>query len=149
LVTCSWPRAELTALSYRHARGSAAPDDMVAARLRTCTSNRDRAVVIADALGVDVPLALAAGTDVAAAARMRALVTNPGTTLRDVRETVQRCARRLYRQRNIVLHGGDTQAVALLAALRTAAPLVGVGLDRLTHAYLTAQVEPLDLASRA
>ena len=57
--------------------------------------------------------------------------------------------RRLYRQRNIVLHGGSTQSVALNATLRTAAPLVGAGLDRLTHAYLVDGVLPLALAAKA
>jgi hypothetical protein len=57
--------------------------------------------------------------------------------------------RRLYRQRNIVLHGGSTQPVALTATLRTAAPLVGAGLDRITHSYLVDGLLPLDLAARA
>src|SRR5207302_1003426 len=57
--------------------------------------------------------------------------------------------RRLYRQRNIVVHGGNTAAIALDSALRTAAPLIGAGLDRLVHAQLIKHVEPLDLAARA
>ena len=57
--------------------------------------------------------------------------------------------RRLYRQRNIVVHGGTTAAIALDAALRTAAPLVGAGLDRLVHANLISKIEPLGLAARA
>jgi hypothetical protein len=57
--------------------------------------------------------------------------------------------RRLYRQRNIVLHGGSPQAVALDPTLRTAAPLVGAGLDRIAHAYLADRVLPLTLAAKA
>jgi hypothetical protein len=57
--------------------------------------------------------------------------------------------RRLYRTRNIVLHGGSTQGAALKAALRVAAPLVGAGLDRITHAMLIEGLAPLDLAARA
>jgi hypothetical protein len=57
--------------------------------------------------------------------------------------------RRLYRQRNIIVHGGTTAAVALEPAIRTAAPLLGAGLDRLVHAQITHSVEPLDLAARA
>jgi len=48
-----------------------------------------------------------------------------------------------------VLHGGSTQSVALNATLRTAAPLVGAGLDRIAHAYLVNGVTPLDLAAKA
>jgi hypothetical protein len=57
--------------------------------------------------------------------------------------------RRLYRQRNIIVHGGTTHNPALAATLRTTAPLIGAGLDRITHAFLTEGVDPLDLASRA
>jgi hypothetical protein len=57
--------------------------------------------------------------------------------------------RRLYRTRDIVLHGGATQGVALHASPRTAAPLVGAGLDRTVHADQLEQLAPLDLAARA
>ena len=57
--------------------------------------------------------------------------------------------RRLYRTRNIVLHGGTTQSVAIHASLRVAAPLVGAGLDRIAHAVLADGEHPLNLAARA
>ncbi|MEV4345901.1 hypothetical protein AB0J83_15655 [Actinoplanes sp. NPDC049596] len=57
--------------------------------------------------------------------------------------------RRLYRTRNIVLHGGSTQGPAAKAALRIAAPLVGAGLDRIAYAVLAEGVAPLNLAARA
>ena len=66
-----------------------------------------------------------------------------------VRAAVEGSLRRLYRQRNIVLHGGSTESVALDAALRTAAPLVGAGLDRVAHAYLADGITPLALAATA
>ncbi len=80
---------------------------------------------------------------------MSRLLANPFKELGDVRLVFAGVLRRLYRQRNIVAHGGTTAAVALDAALRTAAPLVGAGLDRVVHAALTLRVEPLDLAARA
>ncbi|MFD3822073.1 hypothetical protein [Streptomyces sp. NPDC058625] len=39
--------------------------------------------------------------------------------------------------------------MALEASLRTAAPLVGAGLDRIIHADCTEGLDPLDLAARA
>jgi len=66
-----------------------------------------------------------------------------------VRAAVEGSLRRLYRQGNIVLHGGSTESVALDAALRTAAPLVGAGLDRVAHAYLADGITPLALAATA
>jgi|SRR5579871_294690 len=56
---------------------------------------------------------------------------------------------RLYRQRNLVLHGGKTDGVALRASLRTAAPLVGAGMDRIAHAWYVDGLSPLELAARA
>jgi hypothetical protein len=146
LVTCSWPRAELTALS--HAHKSATPD-LLAQQLANAASNRERAIAVASALLSGRTLATKDPADAAAAARMTALVASPQRSLLGVRAAVEGTLRRLYRQRNIVLHGGSTQAVALDATLRTCAPLVGAGLDRITHAYLADRVLPLTLAARA
>jgi hypothetical protein len=146
IVTCSWPRAELTALSYRH---KPFLPDSVSTELQTCRSNLQRSEVIGQALSAGTPLTLAAPSDIAAAERMKAVLCIPYVQLKDVRCIIQGVFRRLYRQRNIVVHGGNTAAIALDSALRTAAPLIGAGLDRLVHAQLINQVEPLDLAARA
>jgi hypothetical protein len=146
LVACSWPRAELTALSYQHK--PAQPDDLIKA-LADAQSNAERCALVAGQLAMGAPLALASPSDVAAAQRMSKVLGNPYKELGDVRVVFSGVLRRLYRQRNIVVHGGTTAAIALDAALRTAAPLVGAGLDRLLHAKLTLHVDPLDLAARA
>ncbi|MGH3848504.1 MAG: hypothetical protein ACRDRT_02170, partial [Pseudonocardiaceae bacterium] len=80
---------------------------------------------------------------------MKALLGDPYSQLGDVSCIIQGVLRRLYRQRNIVVHGGNTAAIALDSALRTAAPLIGAGLDRIVHSQLINRVEPLDLAARA
>lgn len=146
IVACSWPRAELTALSYRHAPVEA--DDLLH-DLTVCETNQRRSEVIADALTRTRSLVLSSPGDVAAVERMRATLKSPHPQLNDVRGIFQGVFRRLYRQRNIVLHGGNTVAIALDSALRTAAPLIGAGLDRLVHAQLIGGVSPLDLAARA
>jgi hypothetical protein len=146
MVTCSWPRAELTALSYAHHPAS---PDLLAQQLATTTTNRERAAMVAAAFQAGRPLATQHVTDTAATSRMTALVAEPRQSLQAVHTIIERSLRRLYRQRNIVLHGGSTQSVALNATLRTAAPLVGAGLDRIAHAYLVDHVLPLALAARA
>jgi len=146
LIACSWPRAEFTGLSYRH---NPATQDRLQGQLRSTTINRERSRLVADALASGRTLALASSGDQAAEARMRALMAAPRRTLMDVTSAMRTAMRRLYRQRNILLHGGATSSIALLVTLRTAAPLVGAGLDRITHAWLTNAVEPLDLAERA
>jgi hypothetical protein len=77
------------------------------------------------------------------------LLANPQRQLADVVNAFKIALRRLYRSRNIVLHDASTQGAALRAALRTAVPLVGAGLDRLAHAALVEGLDPLDLAARA
>lgn len=146
VVTCSWPRAELTALSYRHQ--PATPDGLTRT-LDASTSNLDRSRALAQNLRAEDTLTLARPTDGAAAQRMRAVLDSPRAQLRDVRTTLCGVFRRLYRQRNIVVHGGSTSAIALDATVRTIAPLVGAGFDRLIHAQITNRIQPLELAARA
>lgn len=146
LVACSWPRAELTALSYRHSPQQA---DELSRSLQRTKTNAERCELVAKALASEAALALSSPSDMAACQRMSRLLANPRRELGDVREVFTGALRRLYRQRNIVAHGGTTAAVALDATLRTAAPLVGAGLDRLVHAALTLGIEPLDLSARA
>lgn len=80
---------------------------------------------------------------------MSELVADPRKVLGGAVTTFKIAMRRLYRARNIVLHGGVPQGVAVESALRAAAPLVGAGLDRIAHATLVEGLAPLDLAARA
>jgi hypothetical protein len=145
LVACSWPRAELTTLAYRHANG---PADEWCMKIRTCRTNRERAGVAVDALMAGAALH-GEGSDIAASARMRVLLASPKSALAEVRDYVAVAIRRLYRQRNLVLHWGRTQGVAVRPCLRTAAPLVGAGIDRIAHAWFTDKTSPLELSARA
>lgn len=70
-------------------------------------------------------------------------------TLSRVNGYLRGALRRLYRQRDIVPHGGSPLSVALRASLRTAGPLVGAALDRIAHGYASSDVPPPELAARA
>ncbi|MGX7676599.1 hypothetical protein [Plantactinospora sp. DSM 117369] len=153
IIACSWPRAELTALAHRHA--PSAPDAL-SHQLATCTTNRERSRVVAAMLASGTGIPDVSGShsrtrhsDQAALERMTKLLADPRRVLGDVAAAFRIALRRLYRARNIVLHGGSMQGVALHAALRTATPLIGAGLDRLAHAMFTEELAPLDLAARA
>ena len=150
IIACSWPRAELTALSHRHRPET---PDSLAEQLAACLTNRSRASAVAEALKAGNMVKLANrfrhDSDIAAMLRMRHLVSDPRRELATAVTVLRIAMRRLYRTRNIVLHGGSMQGVALKATLRIAAPLVGAGLDRLTHATLVENLSPLDLAARA
>jgi len=80
---------------------------------------------------------------------MRRLLAAPFASLQDIQQHVASVFRRLYRIRNLVLHGGLTDAVALSSALRAFAPLVGAGVDRIAHAYFVDGVRPMELAAKA
>lgn len=152
IIACSWPRAELTALAHRHKPRT--KDDLARAVTAGAT-NQERARLVAEALhtsgasALDFTGASTKYSDRPAAQRMADLVQNPRPVLGDVAGAFRIALRRLYRTRNIVLHGGATQGVALEASLRTAAPLVGAGLDRIVHAAYAEDLDPLDLAARA
>jgi hypothetical protein len=150
IIACSWPRAELTALAHRH---NPTCDDELSVQLAECNLNRERAHLVAEAIrtgrGPDVSQSRTKHSDRAAVERMRKLLDAPQQELEDASKVFKIAIRRLYRVRNIVLHGGSTQSVALNAALRIATPLVGAGLDRIVHATMTENLDPLDLAARA
>lgn len=147
LVACSWPRAELTDLAW--ARISARNDEF-SQELRALPTNRERAARIWSELETnDGRLAeISHGPDIAACYRLRALFGDPRRALLDVRGHASESLRRLYRQRNLVLHSARTQAVALGAALRTASPLVGAGIDRVVHGALVRGLSPLELQAK-
>jgi hypothetical protein len=145
LVACSFPRAELTLLSYKIQELGGD----VANRLAIYEENKTRAQVTAEAIKTGELETLPNESDRAALFRMQALLRNPGRVLLDIQDHVASVFHRLYRQRNLVLHGGKTDAVGLRASLRTAAPLVGAGMDRIAHASFVQGVGPLELAARA
>jgi len=145
LVTCSLPRAELTGLSYLLEES----DPSLGPELQRCTENRERCIVVASAIREGRSLFLPEVSDQAALARMHKFLQSPRKTLHDVKTYVSEAFARLYRQRNLVLHWGKTNALALRASLRTAAPLVGAGMDRIAHGYYVQGVKPMELAARA
>jgi hypothetical protein len=145
LVACSFPRAELTTLSYELEEQGG----VLSTELKGCLSNRDRCQVLVREIEAGANLIFPRASDRAALERLRLLLDSPGYVLKDIEARITESFRRLYRNRNIVLHGGKTDAVGLRACLRISAPLVGAGLDRIAHAAYTEALSPLELAARA
>lgn len=145
LVTASFPRAELTALSYKLQKLGGS----LATTLATCATNRDRAVEVLNHLRSGAPLAIIDSADLAAVERMREVLSEPQKRLNDISIHLSTVFRGFYRNRNIVLHGGKTDAVGLRSSLRNAAPLVGAGMDRIAHAWFVEGLQPVQIAARA
>ncbi len=148
LVAAGWPRAELTALSYDARIREEDPRlcrdlDVIGGNNRERARRMVRWLTAEPVVRVDDPVTTAA------LGRMRELVAAPSVTLGRVERYLRGCFRRLYRQRNIVLHGGSTRSIALPSTVRTAGPLVGAALDRLAHGHAVSGVAPLDMAGRA
>jgi hypothetical protein len=146
LVACAWPRAELTTLAWRRMK---AIDDELTERLSAEKTNQRKAEIVAAEIQGGRWLKLTDPGDETAERRLAKLLADPATVLKDVESHATVAFRRFYRQRNLVLHGGRTRAVALRATIRTVAPLVGAGMDRIVHAHLVDETEPLDLAAQA
>lgn len=145
LVTCSFPRAELTSLSYRAQRKH--PEQC--RELEGVLTNRERSRVLAKMIIEGRMPEMPSVADQAAVARLRKLLANPGPELQTIREAVGEAFHRLYRQRNLILHGTRLDSVALTASLRTVARLAGAGMDRVTHGHYVQHLKPLELVAKA
>ena len=147
LVACSFPRAELTPLAYAYLREH---DDQLSESLRQASSNLQRCAILGTAIEEGSTLEFGRPSDEAALERVRGILAAPSAVLARVCSYVEEAMQRLYRQRNMVLHAGKTDSVAMSAVLRTAPPLVGAGFDRLVHDGLAkGESDPLRLVARA
>ena len=80
---------------------------------------------------------------------MRKQLGEPSKELQTIRESIAETFHRLYRQRNLILHGGRINSVVLKASLRTVSKLAGAGMDRITHGHYVQTLRPLELVARA
>ncbi|MEV5694295.1 hypothetical protein [Micromonospora globbae] len=87
--------------------------------------------------------------DVAGLNRIQELLSNPADGLRKIHQSVTEALRRLYAQRNVVMHAGSLASVTRRATLRSVPSLAGAGMDRLVLAASFGGVTPLKLAARA
>lgn len=149
VVAAAWTRAELTRLSHRIAANET---NFPLLDRALATAGSDNAARCRALLAHWDPVKLRLGlsnVDIAAVNRISALIDNPKATLKRVQQYMHGSFRRLYRQRNIVMHGGELKPVAAQATTRTAGPLVGALLDRLSTAAQLQDVEPLAAAAQA
>ncbi|MFY1634261.1 hypothetical protein ACN27F_13430 [Solwaraspora sp. WMMB335] len=146
IVACSWPRAEMTQLVDALISGGGEIGNL----LESKPTVTDRLDVLDNLLAKKQALLLAEPGDMAALARMRALYDDPPAVLGRVRSYYCDAFRRLYQQRNLVMHKGRSDSVALGATLRTVPMLVAAGVDRLVHAaFQPMPSTPAALAARA
>lgn len=146
IVTCSFPRAELNELARRWER---AGSDELATELSSLGSTAEKAARMLDALAGGAPPEFEAPKDIAAINRIRQLHADPSGVLARVRGYYVATFRRLYYQRNFIMHAGKLDSVSLRATSRTAPQLVAAGIDRLVNGNVVDGTEPHGLAARA
>lgn len=146
IVACSYFRSELTALANGLASAGTGPD---VEAMRGLPTNHARARRIEQELLTGAPILWKRTRHQLARDRMTAALADPGAHLVRVSQQLEDGFRRLYRQRNLIVHAGRTSSVALDGCLRTMAPLVGEGIERVVHAATVLDHSPLQLAAAA
>ena len=146
IVACSYVRAEFSALANAYV---AHVDDGLSSRLQAASDSEGRALILERHMRDGLPLNFSESRSIAAVHRMQNLMADPGSVLPRVVNQLEDSFRRLYRQRNLIVHSGQTSSVALRGTLRTVAPLVGAGVDRIVHANAVRSLDPLMVAAIA
>lgn len=146
IVTADWPRSELAWLANApFVTNGTDPSLHEVLRARNVTR---KVAALEQALRDKRPIQYERPRDVAALHRLESLVADPAAALKQVRAGILSALRRLYVQRNLVMHAGSFRSVARATALRTVPTIAAAGLDRLVHAA-DGGVTPLMLAARA
>lgn len=149
ILAAAWPRSELTWLANAPFV-EAATDVALHDALRASGSGAvDRKVAALEAALYDGrPVTYERPRDVAALHRIENLLRDPHESLSQVRQGIVEAFRRLYVQRNLVMHAGSFRSVARPTTLRTVPALAAGVMDRLVHAAALG-VKPLMLSARA
>ncbi|RQO41147.1 integrase [Rhodococcus sp. KBW08] len=146
IVAASMVRAELSWLSRTYATTH---DDTAAAEMDKCERNIDRARLFQMHARANPQIDLQKSVDNLALERIRPALTDPRQEIEKISGILTREFTRLYRKRNMIVHGGHTQESNLHSISETLAPLIGAGIDRVVHVGLTFNVRPIELSAVA
>jgi hypothetical protein len=148
IVACSFPRAELEDLLHQPLTDAAQAAGLL--NELDGAEGSERARILHTALKTHGSEIFSEACDVAAAERVLQVASDPKGTISRVRDYFSDVFRRLYYQRNFVMHAAKFDSVSLQSTIRSAPKLVAAGLDRVVHAqHVRTPVEPLGLAARA
>ncbi|WP_194814756.1 integrase [Nocardia sp. XZ_19_385] len=146
IVAASVPRAELTALAWEYTRTH---DDPLAIELQGFAQNIDRAKRFQMHLRTGAQVTLPLEVDRLALQRIQPILTDPRREVKRIADILTREFVRLYRKRNLIVHGGHTHNPTLHATTETMSPLIGAGIDRIVHAGLKNEIRPIQLSASA
>ena len=146
IVTCSFPRAEIGELarSWLETNTGALADEL------RDQASADQARIMSTQLMTIGDPGFKLASDKAAVVRYVQLASQPEAVLKRVRNYYSGAFRRLYYQRNFVMHAAKFDSVTLGVSVRTAPALVAAALDRVVNAqHAKVPISPLALAARA
>jgi hypothetical protein len=146
IIAASLMRAEFTWLAKTYI---AENNDAEAQSLDDCESNIERAKLFQMLAFTRPGLTLTNVTDNLALQRVRPALQNPRREITNIAEILTREFTRLYRKRNMVVHGGQIRGANLHSISETLTPLIGAGIDRIVHAELQFGVPPIELSAIA
>jgi len=146
IVTCSFPRAEVGELARSWLENNSGD---LADSLRGQPSAEQAEIMSNHLLTIGDP-GFKLPSDRAAVVRYIQLASQPEAVLKRVRGYYSGVFRRLYYQRNFVMHAAKFDSVTLGVSVRTAPALVAAALDRVVNAqHGKKSISPLALAARA
>ena len=146
IVAVSMIRAELTRLALKYIDSH---DDSFADQLSACAENIDRARLMAMRLSEASACVMKDTVDNLAVDRILSLVINPRTEIEKMRSILTREFTRLYRKRNMTVHGGHITGANLHSVSELLSPLIGAGIDRVVHVGLKFDVTPIQMSATA
>ena len=146
IIAASLIRAEFTWLAKTYTSEN---DDADAQALDGCQTNIERAKLFQMLAFTRPDLTLTNATDSLALQRVRPALQNPRQEITNIAEILTREFTRLYRKRNMVVHGGQIHGANLHSISETLTPLIGAGIDRIVHAELQFGVPPIELSAIA
>jgi hypothetical protein len=146
ILACSYAVSELSALAAAYVTGHS---DELSSTLRSLPTGVDQARVMEGRIRSGSDIEFDNARHSATLERMRQLIESPDSILPRITGQLDDVFRRLYRQRNLIVHAGELTSAALRGCLRTAAPLTGAGVDRVVRASALRGLAPLQLAAQA
>jgi hypothetical protein len=146
IIAASLMRAEFTWLAKTYTSEN---DDADSQALDGCQTNIERAKLFQMLAFTRADLTLTNATDSLALQRVRPALQNPRQEITNIAEILTREFTRLYRKRNMVVHGGQIHGANLHSISETLTPLIGAGIDRIVHAELQFGVPPIELSAIA
>ncbi|RYD13988.1 MAG: integrase [Lysobacteraceae bacterium] len=146
IVAASMVRAELSWLSRSYAK---AHDDAAALEMRGCDANIARARLFQMHACANPQIDLGIEVDNLALMRIRPVLANPRQEVEKITDILTREFTRLYRKRNMIVHGGQIHESNLHSISEVLAPLIGAGIDRVINVGLKTGVRPIELSAIA